>query len=433
MYRHRPYDFCKKRVLSGVVSGCVPIWRICGVPIWVRKQGFRCSYLTPLWCSYLSRAPYTLLYSTLLYSTVLYSTLLYSTLFYSSLPLFYYSRPYSTLVFSTISLLYDPRHIWTVVYNARSNRGYPPTSPNTTPARKVDSRKFPKNSWNVIYTGGTIRPWSETVPTMIRERETVRPQPASQPRLYSRTHHEHLYWKIQHFAPRLSFAFHEMLHLPRKVSKSDNWTSPNTAPATKSGTALLHSTLLFSTSSLLFSTLSYSTLLYLSSSFLLYTLLYYSLPYTLLFSTILYSTLFYSSLKFSIILYSTYYSLSLLFSDSSILLLYYSLTLLFLTLRSRSYIGSFSSNWILLKPIYLIFLLSQICLLAQLLDETMLLPHQIYLDLKLMYVWVWWVTFWSNSMLLTHPNVKCQWHSDTPKSLPIKWPSIFSQWDESPY
>ena len=51
---HRPYDFCKK--------GCCPGWfrsvfLICGVPIWVRKQGFWCSYLTPLWCSYLSRVP----------------------------------------------------------------------------------------------------------------------------------------------------------------------------------------------------------------------------------------------------------------------------------------------------------------------------------------------------------------------------------------
>ena len=45
------------RVTSQVSQCCVPIWRICGVPIWVRKQGFRCSYLTPLWCSYLSRVP----------------------------------------------------------------------------------------------------------------------------------------------------------------------------------------------------------------------------------------------------------------------------------------------------------------------------------------------------------------------------------------
>ena len=33
------------------------------------------------------------------------------------------------------NLVFDPRHIWNVIYNARSNKHRPPTSPNTAPAR----------------------------------------------------------------------------------------------------------------------------------------------------------------------------------------------------------------------------------------------------------------------------------------------------------
>ena len=33
-----------------------------------------------------------------------------------------------------VNLMIDPHHIWNVIYNARSNRHHPPTSPNTAPA-----------------------------------------------------------------------------------------------------------------------------------------------------------------------------------------------------------------------------------------------------------------------------------------------------------
>ena len=36
----------------------------------------------------------------------------------------------------------DPRHIWNVIYNARSNRCHPPTSPNTAPATKNDFHEW---------------------------------------------------------------------------------------------------------------------------------------------------------------------------------------------------------------------------------------------------------------------------------------------------
>ena len=87
-------------------------------------------------------------------------------------------------------------------------------------------------------------------PTMIRacsENETVSPQPASQVRLLFELARSIFYWKIQRFAPNLTFK-----HSPNTVpatnsdtstsrstapaTKSDTWPSPNIAPATKSDT-----------------------------------------------------------------------------------------------------------------------------------------------------------------------------------------------------
>ena len=36
------------------------------------------------------------------------------------------------------SVMIDPHHIWNVIYNARSNRNLPPTSPNTAPATQKE-------------------------------------------------------------------------------------------------------------------------------------------------------------------------------------------------------------------------------------------------------------------------------------------------------
>ena len=71
-----------------------------------------------------------------------------------------------------------------------------------------------------------------TDPRMIRAGNR-HPQPASQPRLLFRTTTSILYWKIQHFALRLSF---QISPNTAPATKSDTSTSPNTAPATKSDT-----------------------------------------------------------------------------------------------------------------------------------------------------------------------------------------------------
>ena len=40
------------------------------------------------------------------------------------------------------NLMIDPHHIWNVIYNVRSNRHHPPTSPNTAPASQNESHDW---------------------------------------------------------------------------------------------------------------------------------------------------------------------------------------------------------------------------------------------------------------------------------------------------
>ena len=109
--------------------------------------------------------------------------------------------------------------------------------------RKLTLETFPKISRKLLkchFQCGAdpsrIRPWSE--------HETVTPQPASQPRLLFTPTTSISYWKIQHFALRLSFQISpnatksDTSTSPNAApaTKSDTWTSPNSAPATKSDT-----------------------------------------------------------------------------------------------------------------------------------------------------------------------------------------------------
>ena len=110
-------------------------------------------------------------------------------------------------------LLYRP-HIWNVISNARSNRCHYPTSPNTAPATKNDTARFQRKSPKTGETSFPMRGRSEHDPTMIRPWKR-KPQPASQVRLLFELTTSIFYWKIQRFAPNLTFK-----------------PSPNTAPAT---------------------------------------------------------------------------------------------------------------------------------------------------------------------------------------------------------
>ena len=100
----------------------------------------------------------------------------------------------------------DPRDIWNVIYNARSNRHHPPTSPNTAPAPQNDSHD-----------------WCPS----------------------------HMTRHLQCAEQQISSSHHQVLRLPRKMTRiiypRDIWnviynarrnrhhppTSPNTAPATQ--------------------------------------------------------------------------------------------------------------------------------------------------------------------------------------------------------
>ena len=130
----------------------------------------------------------------------------------------------------------DPWHKWNVIYNERSNMRHSPNSPNTAPATKNDRPKSQRNLLKTDETSFPMRGRSENDPSMIRpwsEHETVSPQPASQPRWPFPPTTSILYWKIQHFALRLSFRISPNT---APATKSDTCTSPNTAPATKSDT-----------------------------------------------------------------------------------------------------------------------------------------------------------------------------------------------------
>ena len=160
-----------------------------------------------------------------------------------------------------VTVMTDPRHMWNVVSNARNNRCHPGTSPNTAPATQNDSPTFQRNFSKTAETSSPMRGRSEHDPTMIRagsEHETVTPQPASQPRLLFTPTTSILYWKIQHFALRLSFQISPNTAPATKsdtstspntapATKSYTWTPPNSAPATKSHTTLLYSSLVFAT------------------------------------------------------------------------------------------------------------------------------------------------------------------------------------------
>ena len=134
----------------------------------------------------------------------------------------------------------SPHHIWNVIYSARSNRCHDPTSPNTAPATQNRIAKFLTKSLKTDETSfpmrgrsendpTMIRAWSEHDPTMIRPWKR-KPQPASQVRLLFELTTSIFYWKIQRFAPNLTFK-----HSPSAApaTKSNTWTSPSTAPATK--------------------------------------------------------------------------------------------------------------------------------------------------------------------------------------------------------
>ena len=130
-----------------------------------------------------------------------------------------------------MTLMIDLRHIWNVIYNARSNRHHPPTSPNTAPATQKCTPKSKRNSPRTVEAPIPMRGRFDHDPNMIRA-WTRHLAPTRSPRLLFALRRI-LYWKLQHFALRLSS---QISPNTAPATKSDTPTSPNTAPATKSDT-----------------------------------------------------------------------------------------------------------------------------------------------------------------------------------------------------
>ena len=141
-----------------------------------------------------------------------------------------------------MNLMIDPHHIWKVIYNARSNKSHPPTSPNTAPATQNES-----HDWSASH--------------MKRHLQCAEQQESSSNFTnYCACHAKWISWLIRityetsftmRGATRVILQPHQILRLPRKMNFMLNslhtWnaiynarcdkqhppTSPNTAPATK--------------------------------------------------------------------------------------------------------------------------------------------------------------------------------------------------------
>ena len=202
---------------------------------------------------------YSVLQSTtpvLLCTTKYYSS---TTLYYKVLLPYYFAMSFTMRVAKRVTLqlhqilhlprkmnlMIDPPHIWKVIYNARSSKSHPATSPNTAPA-----------------TQNECHDWS--LARMKRHLQCAEQQ-ASPSHLtkYCACHAKWMSWLIVltyetsfplRRAARVTLQLHQILRLPRKmnvvIDRAHIWnviynarsdrhhpaTSPNTAPATQNCT-----------------------------------------------------------------------------------------------------------------------------------------------------------------------------------------------------
>ena len=112
------------------------------------------------------------------------------------------------------TLTLDPRHTGKVIYSARSHRCHPPTSPNTAPATQNDFLKFDRNFSKTDETSFTMRDRSDHDPRM-------KPSVRNPPRNRGSFSCSPLAFSIEKYNSSRSgyhSKFHQMLHLPRKVT-----------------------------------------------------------------------------------------------------------------------------------------------------------------------------------------------------------------------
>ena len=108
-----------------------------------------------------------------------------------------------------MNLIIDPHHIWNVIYNARSNKSHPPTSPNTAPATQNES-----HHWSASH--------------MKRHLQCAEQQESSSNfTKYCACHAKWISWLIRityetsftmRGATRVVLQLHQILRLPRKMN-----------------------------------------------------------------------------------------------------------------------------------------------------------------------------------------------------------------------
>ena len=114
-----------------------------------------------------------------------------------------------------------PAHIWNVIYNARSDRHQPPTSPNTAPATQNCSRKSLRHVLKTAEVAFPMRDRSETVPRPFREWSDPDNAKLNPPRRQGYFSHWPGADSIENYNVSRSgyhSKFHHMLRLPRKVT-----------------------------------------------------------------------------------------------------------------------------------------------------------------------------------------------------------------------
>ena len=124
-----------------------------------------------------------------------------------------------------MTLMIDARHIWHVIYNARSNRHRPPTSPKTAPATQNCIPKSKKNCQKTDEVSFTMRDRSENDPRMIRpwsEHEIVISHPPVRRGYFSRFGDAFCIENYNISRSGYLSKFPQILRLPRKVTLQDH-------------------------------------------------------------------------------------------------------------------------------------------------------------------------------------------------------------------
>ena len=116
-----------------------------------------------------------------------------------------------------MTFMSDVRHIWNVIYNRRSNKHHPPTSPNIAPATQSSTPKSETNLRKTVEASFTMaddstmtRPWAE--PKLVISHRPVRRAYFS--RFGDAFCIENYYISRSGYLPK----FHQILRLPRKVT-----------------------------------------------------------------------------------------------------------------------------------------------------------------------------------------------------------------------